>query len=425
MGLRLLKVILLLAPLLGFSFPEKPQEILKYHLYKKGIEYAERGNYIGALEIFHFLGNYRDSRQLYREVSKFFSPVPTTAFKREPLIRVKIGNFSDFELLCPDRVERVYFRVPKGGFFRRITYRGKTYKTLNLKGQRGCKVVLNGFSYGKLPLNVEITLTEYRNSAIAVLNLPLEFYLKGVLPSEVYTDWPLEALKAQAVASRTYALFNIYRAREAGRPFDVDSSINYQAFRIPQKISPRVNLAVEETKGQVLTYGGSLIYAMFHSNSGGCTHSFKEITGLDLPYLAKVREKCDLKNLKWTHWNRRLSKRRVEYILSNLVGEFFYPTSVEIKRNSCGRGLLITFTSRRRERITLPLSVFFRMEAKLPSDWFYILGKSGRYFLLSGRGFGHGLGMSQWGDYCLSKMGWNYKRILRFYYRGTKVEKLY
>ncbi len=425
MGLKLLRTVLLLIPLLVFSFPETPQEVLKFHLYQKGIEYLKTGNYIGALEIFHFLGDYKDAPTLYKETARFFDPIPAKVFKREPLIRVNIGSFSEFEISCPQRVEKVYFRVPRGGMFRRLIYGGKVFKKLTLRVEKGCKLYFNGYYIGQLPLNTEIDFVEYRGEAVAVLKLPLEFYLKGVLPSEVYTRWPLEALKAQAVASRTYALFNIYRAREAGKPFDVDSSTNYQVFRLPERIEPKVDRAVELTEGQVLTYKGSLIYAMFHSNSGGCTHSFGEITGLNLPYLAQVKEICDLRTLKWTHWNTRLSKRRVEYILSNLSGEIFKPVEVKIERNSCGRGLLISFLSKEGEKITLPLSVFFRLEAKIPSDWFYILGKSGHRFLLSGRGFGHGLGMSQWGAFCLSQKGWNYKEILKFYYRGTEIEKLY
>ena len=425
MGRLLIKVFLTLFPLLVFSTESQLMENVKLQLYKKGIEYLKSGNYIGALEIFHFLGNYRNSQTLYRSTEKFFSPIPAKVFKNEPYIRVAIAHFVDLTLSCPNRVEKVFFRVPPNGAFREISYKGKFYKKLTLEGKKGCELTINGFSYGKLPIDVDIDLVEYLGSAIAVLKLPLEFYLKGVLPSEVYPSWDIEALKAQAVASRTYALFNIYRAREAGKPFDVDSTTNYQAFKLPQRILPQIAKAVDETRGEVITYKGSLIYAMFHSNSGGCTHSFKEITGLNLPYLSRVREKCNLKDLKWTTWNKNLSKRRVGRILAYLTGRYLPITDMVIKRNSCGRGLLITLLSRDGEKITLPLSIFFRLEARIPSDWFYVIGKSGRFFLLSGRGFGHGLGMSQWGAYCLSQKGWDYKRILKFYYKGTEIEKIY
>ena len=425
MGRLLIKVLVFLSPLLVFSADNRLMEKVKLHLYLKGVEYLKTANYIGALEIFHFLGNYRDSQTLYRSTERFFSPIPAKVFKSEPTIRVAIARFVDLTLTCPQKAEKVFFKVPPKGAFRKISYKSGFYKKLTLKGKKGCELTINGISYGKLPIDVDIDLVEYLGSAIAVLKLPLEFYLKGVLPSEVYPSWNIEALKAQAVASRTYALFNIYRAREAGKPFDVDSTTNYQAFKIPQRILPQIAEAVDKTRGEVITYRGSLIYAMFHSNSGGCTHSFKEITGLNLPYLSRVEEKCDLKNLKWTTWNKNLSKRRVEQILASLAGRRLRITDMEIKRNSCGRGLDITLLLKDGEKITLPLSVYFRLEAKIPSDWFYVIGKSGRYFLLSGRGFGHGLGMSQWGAYCLSQKGWNYKEILRFYYRGTKIEKIY
>jgi len=423
---KLFAVLFLLSvPLLGINTNNDIPQIAKEQLYRKGIEYLSSGNYIGALELFRFLGNYKNSKILYTEAAKFFEHIPVEVFKGgEPNIRVYIGHFSDFELVCPRRVEKVSFRVPVGGIFRKITYRGKSYKKLTLTGEKGCRILLNGVSLGKLPLGVNIDLVEYRRGAIAVLNLPLEFYLKGVLPSEVYTSWPIEALKAQAVASRTFALFNIYRARKAGKPFDVGSTTAYQVFRIPQRILPQVARAVERTRGEAVVYKGSLIYAMFHSNSGGCTHSFGEITGLNLPYLSEVKEVCDIKALKWSHWTKRLKKRTVRKILSHL-GIHLKPADMGIKRNPCGRGLFITILSEDGRKITLPLAVFFRLEAKIPSDWFYVIGKSESDFLLAGRGFGHGLGMSQWGAFCLSQRGWDYKRILRFYYRGTRIERIY
>jgi len=424
MGLKLLKVLFFIVPLLVFSVENPLAEKVKPYLYRKGVAYLQTGNYIGALEIFHFLGNYRNSQTLYRAIAKFFSPIPAEVFKSEPLIRVAISRFTEFELICPQRVEKVSFEAPTKGSFGKLIYRRKVYEKLTLKGERGCRLSINGNNYGNLPLDVEIDLVQYRGSAFVVLKLPLEFYLKGVLPSEVYTYWPLEALKVQAVASRTYALFNIYRAREAGRPFDVDSTTNYQVFRLPRRIFPKVAKAVDETRGEVITYKGSLIYAMFHSNSGGCTHSFEEITGLQLPYLSRVRENCDLRALKWSYWNKKLSKRWLKEYLSRLVG-YFNPVDVRIERNSCGRGLLITFLSERGEELTLPLAVFFRLEARIPSDWFFVIGKSGKDFILSGRGFGHGLGMSQWGAFCLSQRGWDYKRILKFYYRHTEIRKIY
>ena len=419
----LLKLFLFLfLPLSVFSKDLTPEA--KTVLYRYALSYLEEGNYIGALELFHFLGDFRDAPLLYRKTARFFSPPKVKALKREPLIRVAIGSFSEFELKCPQRVEKVFFRTPQGESFRKLLYKGKVYQSLTFTPKGGCDIYLNGVRYGPLPKGAKVELLLYRGGSVVVLELPLEFYLKGVLPSEVYISWPLEALKAQAVASRTYALFNLLKARQEGKPFDVGSTTAYQVFKLPEKINPKVAKAVDQTRGEVITYKGEVIYAMFSSNSGGCTHSFREITGLDLPYLEQTKEFCKDKTLKWNHWNRRVPKRRIDLLLRHLVG-FFRVEDLSVKRNSCGRGLKITFTSRRGDTLTLPLSVFFRTEAKLPSDWFFVIGKSGRFFLFSGRGFGHGLGMSQWGAFCLSKRGWDYRKILKFYYRGTEIRRFY
>jgi stage II sporulation protein D len=367
---------------------------VKEALYKTALEYMQRANYIGALEILHFLGDYKDSPKLYQRITQFFTPPPTDAFKREPFVRIKIAqSFESVTLSCED--------------------------------ERNCTVTFNGKTSMKLPPQGKLELLRLKGEKVAILHLPLEIYLRGVLAGEVYPRWPMEALKAQAVASRTYALFNLYKARRRGLPYDMDATTNYQVFKISALNHSRLAQAVEETRGEVLTYKGGLIYAMFHSNSGGCTENFEEITGLALPYLTSVRDNCTDITLKWNHWDKKLSKERIrQFLKRELDTDVYQIEDLKIKRGTCGRGLLVTLETDK-GNITLPLAVYFRLKMRLPSDWFFIIGKSGKHFILAGRGFGHGLGMSQWGAFCLSNRGWDYKKILKFYYRGVEIKRVY
>ena len=391
--------------LLLWVFPLFAQGV-KEGLYRTALEYIQRANYIGALEILHFLGDYRDSRKLYQRLQEFFTPPPADAFKSEPFVRIKIAqSFRSFKASCGKI---------KGPFDRDVW---------EVTGE--CAVTFDGQSSVKIPPRGILKIFSHRGETLAVLYLPLEIYLRGVLAGEVYPRWPMEALKAQAVASRTYALFNLYKARQRGLPYDMDATTNYQVFKISALNRTRLARAVEETRGEVLTYKGGLIYAMFHSNSGGCTENFGEITGLSIPYLTSVRDNCNGITLKWNHWDRKLSKEGIKRFLQREFGiEVYRIEDLKVKRGTCGRGLLVTLETDRGD-ITLPLAVYFRLKMRLPSDWFFIIGKGGKHFILAGRGFGHGLGMSQWGAFCLAQRGWDYEKILKFYYRGVELKRVY
>jgi stage II sporulation protein D len=394
--------------LLSYSEPVKVKE----HLYQTAFSYLQNGNYIGALEIFHFLGNYKNSKEIWRKTAQFFKSPKVKNLKKEPNIGVKIlSEFRKVEIYCPKPSK--YVKISDKLL--------KNKKEITLFLEKNCKLSADGIVYFKAPLKVRVKI--YSRPRILVVELPLETYLLGVLPAEVYPSWNLEALKAQAVASRTFALFNIYKAREAGKLFDVGSDTGYQVFKGFFNTPPNIKKAVAETRGEVLIYKGGLIYAMFHSNNGGCNHSFKEITGLELPYLSEVRDNCNSKSLKWNHWNIKLSKGRVKNFLKKL-GVDGTLKGFKPSRNSCGRILKLTFETSG-GYVTVPFSIFGRLQLHLPSDWFFVLGKTGHYYLLAGRGFGHGLGMSQWGALCYSLKGWNYKQILKHYYKGIEIRKIY
>jgi len=417
--MQLLKGFLtvLLLSVFIFSIPSLGVDV-KENLYRWALKYKSSGNYITALELFTFLGNYKQSPFFRRELIEFFKPLKVR-LKGEPVIRVAYAkNFKKVQIKCQNRIWFAKFEK------NRYLFRGKKYNTLTFQSSGGkCYLFVDYVLKTKLPKGVKVKLTTYKGSLL-ILELPLELYIKGVLPGEIYTNWPMEALKAQAVASRTYALFNLIKAREAGRPFDVGATVSYQVFAGFNRNFDRVERAVDATKGEVVTYNGGVIYAMFHSNAGGCTHSFKELFGYPLTYLSSVREPCDVANLKWTTWNIHLSKWRVKSFLKKVGVEVYSIRDLKIVRNRCGRGRVAVFETDK-GTIKLPLSFFVRLNLHLPSDWFFVLTKSGRKFLLAGRGFGHGLGMSQWGAYCLSLKGWDYKKILKLYYKGTKIERLY
>jgi len=371
---------------------------------KKALEYYREGNLVGALELLNAAGYEGPLRE---EIVNFFLLPPSAERFRggEPKIRLKLAQgFKSLSLRCGSKVH--------------LLYGGGKVPSLKFKS-RGCLLILDGV---ELPLkNFEASLLSEQGLPALVLNLPLEEYLKGVVAGEVYAGWSAEALKAQAVAARTFALYNA--AKREKKPYDLDASTNYQRF-LPGSVPPSVEAAVEQTRGEVLTFKGKLIYAMYSSNDGGVGFSFKELLGLELPYLrgAPTAAVCDrFWELRWSRWEKKLPFEK----LKELAADAGFKGKICHAELSGGPPRLVLFSCDGRGRLELPAAFFARLELGVPSSRFFVAGREKGALILKGRGFGHGLGMSQWGAFCLAQRGWDYRRILRFYYSGAELTKLY
>ncbi len=126
-----------------------------------------------------------------------------------------------------------------------------------------------------------------RDAGLLVVNdLDLEAYVKSVVPSEVPVTWPFEALKAQAIVARTFALHK--KAERGGQAFDVDATVQSQVYGGLGSEDPRASEAVDATAGIVVMYEGRLALTSYHSTSAGPTEDAAEVWGIDLPYLKGV-----------------------------------------------------------------------------------------------------------------------------------------
>jgi SpoIID/LytB domain protein len=134
-----------------------------------------------------------------------------------------------------------------------------------------------------------ITLSSDGKTLQAINAVALELYLQGVVPGEMPRSWPLEALEAQAVAARTYALVSIIK----GKPFDLYSDWRSQVYYGVEEESPATTKAIRETRGQVLTYDGLPAQTLYFSSSGGRTRSAVDVYGKDVPYLVAVDDPWD------------------------------------------------------------------------------------------------------------------------------------
>jgi stage II sporulation protein D len=277
----------------------------------------------------------------------------------------------------------------------------------------------------------------------AINHVGLESYLPSVVGSEMPTSWPQAALRAQAVAARTYAL----RQRKPADPFDLSATVSSQVYKGVDAETPSTREAVLSTRGQVLMYGSSLANAVFHSSSGGATENSGDLWSQQLPYLVSVPDFDQASPVQ--AWQQRLEPEQLQQAFAEIGGaqriDVLSTTStgrVRQARVSGPSGTLVVSGAQLRSRLGLR-STMVRFElvpselaaselAALPPlpllpEQYEVGGFQPQVqlplpsLLAVGRGYGHGVGMSQWGALGLAQRGQSYDQILRHYYRGTEL----
>lgn len=260
-----------------------------------------------------------------------------------------------------------------------------------------------------------------RGKGLAVVNeVDLEEYVMGVVPSEMNAGWHPEALKAQAVVARTYALYQ--RMMNPAREYDVVASIQDQVYRGRHGLDHRVRQAVEATRGAVVTHRNAPILAAFSSTAAGPTEDAVNVWSKDLPYLKGVECPFDT-NSPYYQWraefklqdledNLRRQGQAVGTIAS--VTPFSYSRAGRVTKvrvlHSHGELILRGEDLRRVVGYTVIPSTQFEVEAV------------GRDVVLSGRGAGHAVGLCQWGAKELADLGYSFVTILLYYFPGTELK---
>ncbi|MFZ4804035.1 MAG: SpoIID/LytB domain-containing protein [Synechococcus lacustris] len=260
----------------------------------------------------------------------------------------------------------------------------------------------------------------------AINRLGVESYLPSVVGAEMPAQWPLEALRVQSVAARTYAL----RQLKPSAPFDLRATVSSQVYRGLESETDSTRQAVQSTRSLVLTYGNKLIDAVFFSSSGGFTENSGEIWPRQMPYLKSVPDFDQASPVY--RWTKPLDGPTLLSSFREIGG---VNTIEPLETTSTGRlkrvlvhgptGDLRLEAGELRQRLGLR-STFVQFERSAPptnpfdqvGEW---LGLNPPLVAV-GRGYGHGVGMSQWGAFGLAQQGESFGSILRHYYLGAKLE---
>ena len=423
--------------------------------------------------------NFKDALNYAASIREKIKSKKVIILKREGKFNVDIGSFSSLEELqafkllhksiipfsMKKEVSGLFISLDDGSLSFEIERKGLDGEFSCIKGNRGF-VRVNGAKY-----RGEIDIIKHTFSIYFINKVSLEDYVKGVVPSEMPESFNIEALKAQAVASRTYVLSRM----RSSNLYDVTSTPDTQAYLGMDRETEKTNKAVSETEGEVLMYGGKIITAVYHSTSGGFTENNENVwNSPPVPYLRGVESPYEERSPHFS-WKKYVTNYRVQMVIKKYIEENNLPPIGEVlgfkilKKGVSPRVVLIEVIGRF-GRLNLRGTTFSNLFG-LKSTWFTFkfkryktpfvhsflsvvertpffrgtMNKFVGFFAayeektyrtegipprrwdiveFDGKGWGHGVGMSQWGAEGFAEKGWNYKDILFHFYQGTELVKL-
>lgn len=267
----------------------------------------------------------------------------------------------------------------------------------------------------------------HKGGGLTAVNIvPVDGYLRSVVPEEMSVDWPAEAIKAQSVAARSFALAS--RGRHASEGYDLCTTTHCQLYTGTAAEKSASNAAIKATRGEVLTYGGKPIEALFHTDSGGMTENSEDVWGSHVPYLRAAKD-TPAKTMPWTKTVSRADLERKLAAKGHAIGKV---RSIALSPLAIGRAAKDRTTSGRVKTMTVKGT---KGTATLSgTTWRSLLGLKSTLFdakltkdavTFTGYGSGHGLGISQWGAERMAAKGKSYADILHHYYTGITLQQLY
>lgn len=253
-----------------------------------------------------------------------------------------------------------------------------------------------------------------------IMEIPFEQYIQGVVSGEMPASFEMEALKAQAVAARSYALYHMN-----GKEYDVTNTTSNQVYLTEkqqrekwkeayEEKSNKIKKAVIETNGQYLTYDGKTANAMFFAASVGKTENSEEVFSSTVPYLRSVSSQWDEEAPVYND----VVKIPLKSFYEKLNLPYNETLNIEIlEKTSTGRIKILKINNEQLNGREVASKLSLR------SNYFEIK-KEGENLIVNTKGYGHGVGLSQYGANGMAKEGYKYDEILKHYYEGTEIKKM-
>jgi len=356
----------------------------------------------------------------------------------EPIIRVLISKEKNLRIRSDGNIPLIFkyknliqknvkgVTLKKGRYSTKLFFDKNKSKVYEIEDDQGLVIKSHdkrGIWVGGKRYSGLISIKNLKNEIFVVNKLGIEKYLTSVVGSEMPHKWPIEALKAQAIASRTYAL------KKVGNDlYDVDSTQKDQVYNGLESKTYKTNKAVKHTRSLVITHKNKLINALFHSSSGGMTENSEDVWKNKYPYLTSVKD-FDQKNPK-IYWEKIFSNKELQILFPKIGGikdiEILDITKTgrvkDIRLIGSYGSLDLSGTNLRKKmglKSTLFRFKFITLDTYKEKNKIKNLNNS---LIISGMGAGHGVGMSQWGAKYLAIRGYKAKDILEYYYKGIQIK---
>lgn len=413
--------------------------------FNSGMIFYEKGRYRDALTQFRtYLKN--DYRGMRKETAEYMMEAcrreaPPAVEKKEKSLTPAIAVEEKIRVLVKDSAGETTIDASSSVEVKNLSGE-KTLKKIEgsglAVGTAGNRITINGETLagggvvvtpslnGKLKVDGksyrgEIRVIKSKKGGMDIINiLNLEEYLYGVVSKEVSPSWPLEALKAQAVVARTFVLYQ--KEKNSENEFDVSATTMSQVYGGFDAETASAVRAVNETKGQVIHHNGKPILAYYHSNSGGATEDAKNVWTADIPYLKGIRDEYSM-NASSHRWTLSLAPGDLAKALARSgirLGEIHDLVPVDISPS--GRIVKLKVLHSDGEAVFRSNDFRLRVNPQSLKSTLFVMTKEGDRIRFDGRGYGHGVGLSQWGAYEMARRGFTCRDILKHYYWGIEIQ---
>ncbi len=328
------------------------------------------------------------------------------------IIQAVDGN--DKHLKKPITVKQFKLTVKRGFLF----YKGKRLKHAVRVRPISGHAQLNGVAY-----DGEFCIMHHKDSYLCINCVELEDYITAVLKTESWPGWPLEVNKSLAIACRSYGAHKVLEAKKSSRPYHLKNSNAHQTYKGRHDL-PVLKSAVEQTKGIVLGFNGKPILAMFDSCCGGIIPALvDDFDFAKVPYLARSYACTHCKSCSLYSWQVSYDHAMLDKLLHHHKPEIAQLHDIHIVKKDKA-GLVSEVQLRGPKAHTVVSGKKLYSALKDVKSFHFDVRKNAGKITFSGRGFGHHIGLCQWGARQMVRDGWDYKSILKFYYPGTQFMKL-
>ncbi len=270
-------------------------------------------------------------------------------------------------------------------------------------------------------------LTVYDTKNQSYEEMDIEQYVMGVLAGEMRNDWPIEALKAQAILARTFVLKFIDEKDSMYKGADISTDIKEAQAYDASQINERIERAVNETRGEVLSADGELPYAWFHAHAGGKTELPTAALDYDKesPSYTQVVDSpdSDMAPTSVKNWTATFSVDEVEDAAEDSGVDVDDIYSIELgDKGESGRTINFLINGKKVSAPSLRINLDSK---KLKSTLISSVSMEGDKITFTGSGYGHGVGMSQWGAYGMAEEGKSAEEIITHYFQNVGISKLW